>query len=211
MSSGGGDRDRGEGSTSRSLLACAKGADPAAWERLVLLYSPLVASWCRRWGVAEQDIVDLLQEVFISVSNGLKQFRKETASDTFRGWLLTIARNKVRDYARRIDRQPTGAGGTEAWMRLNQIPETGSLPADVDAPEGDALDDPAFNLVLHQALESIRNEFQERTWKAFWGVVVDGRSAADVGADLNMAPGTVRVAKSRVLLRLRHELGNVTD
>jgi hypothetical protein len=32
---------------------------------------------------------------------------------------------------------------------------------------------------------------------------------ADVAADLEMKPGTVRVAKSRVLLRLRHELGDV--
>lgn len=205
------DRDDREGSTSRSLLACAKGDDPAAWERLVLLYAPLVASWCRRWGVAEQDIVDLLQDVFISVSKSLQRFRKEAPSDTFRGWLLTIARNKVRDYARRSDREPTAAGGTEAWLRLNQVPETGTVSPDHDAAEGDALDDPAFNLVLHQALESIRSEFHERTWQAFWGVVVDGRSAADVGSDLNMAPGTVRVAKSRVLLRLRRELGNVTD
>ena len=36
------------GSTSRSLLNEARLADAAAWERLVTLYAPLVASWCRR-------------------------------------------------------------------------------------------------------------------------------------------------------------------
>jgi len=41
--------------------------------------------------------------------------------------------------------------------------------------------------------------------------VVEGRAAADVGADLDMRPGTVRVSKSRVLLRLRKELGDVGD
>jgi RNA polymerase sigma-70 factor (ECF subfamily) len=61
---------------------------------------------------------------------------------------------------------------------------------------------------LRTALESIRGEFHERTWQAFWGVAVEGRTAADVAADLNMQPGTVRVAKSRVLLRLRRELGD---
>jgi RNA polymerase sigma-70 factor (ECF subfamily) len=64
---------------------------------------------------------------------------------------------------------------------------------------------------LIRALESIRGEFHENTWRAFWGVVVEGRAAADVGADLDMRPGTVRVSKSRVLLRLRKELGDLAE
>jgi RNA polymerase sigma-70 factor (ECF subfamily) len=71
--------------------------------------------------------------------------------------------------------------------------------------------DTGFNLVLLRALEQIRGEFQERTWRAFWGVVVEGRAAADVAADLGMTPGAVRVSKSRVLLRLRRELGDSMD
>ena len=94
------DADRNGGSTSRSLLADVRRAVPAAWERLVRLYAPLVASWCRRWGVAEQDLVDVLQEVFLSVSGHLDRFRKERPADTFRGWLFTITRNKVRDHYR---------------------------------------------------------------------------------------------------------------
>ena len=65
--------------------------------------------------------------------------------------------------------------------------------------------------LLRKALESIRGEFHERTWQAFWGVVVEGRTAADVAADLDMKPGAVRVAKSRVLLRLRRELGDLPE
>src|SRR5262245_45393894 len=109
-------------STSRSLLADARLADAAAWERLVSLYAPLVASWCRKWGVAPQDIVDVLQEVFSAVSRHLERFRKERPSDTFRGWLSTIARNKTRDYFRRQAREPLGAGGTEASRRIEQLP-----------------------------------------------------------------------------------------
>lgn len=200
------DPARKNGSTSRSLLDEARHADPAAWERLVKLYAPLVATWCRGWGVAEQDMLDVLQEVFSSVSSHLGRFRKDRPSDTFRGWLLTIARNKARDHFRRAAHQPAGAGGTDAFVRLHQIldPEAGMPPAD---PEEDA----GFNLVLLRALEQIRGEFHERTWQAFWGVVVEGRTAADVAADLAMTPGAVRVSKSRVLLRLRRELGDGVD
>ena len=42
-------------------------------------------------------------------------------------------------------------------------------------------------------------------------VVVDGRETVDVAKDLGMLPGTVRVAKSRVLKRLRLELGDSID
>ena len=91
-------------------------------------------------------------------------------------------------------------------MRLQQVLDPHS------ADEGTGIGDEAiFHGILGQALEAIRAEFQERTWRAFWGMVVEGRSAADVGADLEMRPGTVRVAKSRVLLRLRRELGDVGE
>jgi RNA polymerase sigma-70 factor (ECF subfamily) len=51
----------------------------------------------------------------------------------------------------------------------------------------------------------IRSEFEERTWRAFWGVAVDDRPAAEVAAELGMSPGAVYIAKSRVLRRLREE------
>ena len=200
----GGERLRAGGSTSRSLLADAQLAVPAAWERVVRLYAPLVAYWCRKWGVAEQDIGDVLQEVFSAVAGHLDRFRKERLGDTFRGWLSTIARNKVRDHFRARAGEPAAAGGTEATRQLQQIPNP---TADDELPE--VADHVLVDNLLRKALESIRGEFHERTWQAFLGTVVEGRAAADVAADLDMKPGAVRVAKSRVLLRLRRELGDL--
>jgi RNA polymerase sigma-70 factor (ECF subfamily) len=199
------DHVRRAGSTSRSLLANAKQDDPLAWERIVRLYAPLVASWCRRWGVAEQDLGDLLQDVFAAVASHLDRFRKTEPGDTFRGWLSTIARNKVRDYFRRRAEGPTATGGTEAALHIQQVPDPIAIG---DIPE--CSDDLLYNELLLKALESIRSEFHERTWKAFWRVVVEGRTAVDAGAELDMKPGAVRVAKSRILMRLRRELGDAT-
>jgi RNA polymerase sigma-70 factor (ECF subfamily) len=197
---------RSGGSTSRSLLADARLADPAAWERLVRLYAPLVASWCRKWGVAEQDIADLLQDVFSAVAGHLARFRSERPSDTFRGWLSTITRNKVRDHFRRRAVEPTAAGGPVASLQMQQVLDPHALEESSEVTDEAIWDD-----LLRKALESIRGEFHEQTWKAFWGVVVEGRATADVAADLNMKPGAVRVAKSRVLLRLRRELGDAAE
>ncbi len=192
------------GSTSHSLLSEARKDDPAAWTRLVGLYAPLVAAWCRRWRVADQDMVDILQEVFAAVARSLVRFHKHQSADTFRGWLWTISRNKVRDYYRRKAAEPAAAGGTEAALRLSQVPDPEAL---LDG--GDSADDPAFGEVLQRALTAIRGEFHAQTWQAFWRVVVDGRCTADVALELNMNPGAVRVCKSRVLSRLRRELGDL--
>lgn len=196
------------GSTSRSLLNEAKCADASAWERLVKLYTPLVASWCRRWRVSEQDIVDVLQDVFTAVASNLDRFRKDRPTDTFRGWLHVIARNKTIDYFNRRSHEQAGAGGTEASIRLQEIRDTSTqCVSETEAAGGEG--DFAFNEVLLHALESIKVEFHDRTWNAFWKVVVEGRSTSDVASELNMKPGTVRVSKSRVLFRLRQELGDL--
>jgi DNA-directed RNA polymerase specialized sigma subunit, sigma24 homolog len=128
---------------------------------------------------------------------------------------MTIARNKTLDHFQRKNREPAAIGGTEASMRLQEIrdPEANpdALESDVALLGVNSTDDLVFNDVLLRALESIRPEFHERTWQAFWKVVIDGRTAADVAADLAMKPGTVRVSKSRVLLRLRRELGDLGE
>lgn len=200
------DRPMNGGSTSRSMLDDARHSVPAAWERLVRLYAPLVASWLRRWGVAEQDIGDLLQEVFTAVARHLSRFHSERPGDTFRGWLSTIARNKMRDHFRRRAVEPVGTGGSTASRGLQQIPARPVVAPDEVAADAILLDE-----LLLRALDAIRGEFHEQTWRAFWGVVVEGRAAADVADDLGMKPGTVRVAKSRVLLRLRRELGDLPE
>src|SRR5207302_8427277 len=63
--------------------------------------------------------------------------------------------------------------------------------------------------LLRGALEQIRGQVHPQTWEAFWKVVVEGKTPEEVGEELGMRPGTVRVAKSRVLSRLRAQLGEL--
>ncbi len=189
-------------STHPSLLQRARGRDAVAWERVVALYGPLVLAWCRGAGLRDADAADVFQEVFQAVAAHLCGFRHTRPGGTFRGWLRTITRNKVRDHYRRLGREPAGAGGSEARRLLDEV-------AGTEPPEEAAAADPAETELLHRALAMIRGEFEPRTWAAFWQTAVEGRSVADVAADLGMTPGAVRVAKSRVLHRLRADLGDL--
>jgi RNA polymerase sigma-70 factor (ECF subfamily) len=188
--------------TSRSLLDRVRANESPAWDRLLTLYGPLVLSWCRHSDLQEPDAADVFQEVFQSVASHIGSFRKERAGDTFRGWLRTITRNKIHDHFRRLGREPGGAGGTDAQQRLLQMPDP------VVTNEESSIEERSL---FHRALELIRGEFAERTWLAFWGTAVEDGSPRDVGTNLGMSPGAVRVAKSRVLQRLREELGDLIE
>jgi len=201
--------------TSQSLILQVKENDPEAWERLVRLYSPLVFFWCRESGLPQADLHDVFQDVFHTLARNIKKFRP-IENGTFRGWLRTLTRNKLADHYRKLGREPKPAGGTEALRYLEQFPSTAppfstsSLNGSTQngAPEEEQV---IQHALLRQALENVRDHFAEQTWNAFWKVVIDGREASDVAKDLGMRPGTVRVAKSRVLKRLRLELGDCLD
>lgn len=190
--------------TSRSLLLRLKANDAEAWDRLVVLYAPLVYYWCRKMELPEQDAADVFQDVFQSVAVKISVFRKEQPGDTFRGWLRVITQNKIHDHYRRIGREPQAAGGTAANLRLSQFPEA-------DQVEQAGGEKQAYQQVVHRALEMIQRDFAPRTWQAFWRVVIDCQRPVDVAQELGMRPGTVRVAKSRVLQRLRQQLGELLD
>jgi RNA polymerase sigma-70 factor, ECF subfamily len=195
--------ERANTSTSRSLLARLQANDPGAWDRLIALYAPLVWHWCRAMNLPSQDGADVFQEVFKAVAAHIRHFHKDRPTDTFRGWLRTITKNKVHDHFRLLRRQPKAMGGTDAQMRWSQIPamDSGDEGAEANA---------SYHQLFQRALELIQTEFEERSWRAFWRVVVDGCSPKEVAEELAMSPGAVRVAKCRVLHRLRQELGDVT-
>ena len=192
-----------ERKTPLSLLERARGPvrDEAAWNRLVALYEPLVRFWCGRARVASADLDDLIQEVFAAVARDLSRFRNDRPGDTFRGWLRGLTRNQVLMYYRRNQGRPIAEGGSDAYQRLQAIPELTSDPA-----EGE---DVEVSRLYHQALEQVRGEFQDATWQAFWLSAIEGRQTSALVQELAMSAAAIRQAKSRVLRRIKAELGEL--
>jgi RNA polymerase sigma-70 factor, ECF subfamily len=206
---GSSDNQRSTGSaTSHSLILRLQDDDAPAWRELVHLYSPLILYWCRKQGAHERDCEDILQDVFRTVVNNIGRFRNDKPSSTFRGWLRTLTRSRLADFYRRRAAEPDASGGTDANVRLGQIAEQ---PRDSDDEEPDDGAPNEERQLFLRAIELIRDDFKPETWQAFWRTAVDGCSARDVADELSMRPGTVRVAKSRVLQRLRDRLGDVME
>jgi RNA polymerase sigma-70 factor (ECF subfamily) len=195
--------DSADGSSiSSSLLERVRARRPEAWERLVELCGPLVYRWCRLAGVLSDDAPDVVQEVFAAVAVKIGTFRRDRPGDSFRAWLAGITRHKIADHFRRRQDLPDAKGGTEAQQRLQQVPELVEPGSRSSSPGQDGL-------LPRRALELIRAEFENRTWEAFWRTAVDGRRPADVAEELGMSVMAVYKAKSRVLRRLRQELGDL--
>jgi RNA polymerase sigma-70 factor (ECF subfamily) len=186
--------------TSLTLVGRVKENDGDAWGRLVELYGPLVFSWGRRAGLSDDDAADVLQEVFAAVARSIGEFDPDVRG-RFRGWLWTITRNKVRDFYRQCADEPAQCGGDTALEQLAQLPEKWSD----DSSDATRLE---VRLLYHRAMELIQTDFEPQTWKAFWMSVVEEQATGDIAAQLGLSANGVRQAKSRVLRRLRAELGD---
>ena len=187
----------------RACWSGVKADDAEAWDRLVGLYAPLVYRWCRRWDLPEQEIADVFQDVFQAVATHI------AATSAGRGG-RHISRLAPDDHPEQGARTISGGSGASRAAPAGPRPSSGSHRLPDEHPDGDESDDgPADRSLFGSALDLIRGEFEERTWRAFWLTAVEGRTAVDVALELAMSPGAVRVAKSRVLRRLREELGDI--
>jgi RNA polymerase sigma-70 factor (ECF subfamily) len=184
--------------TSISLLERLRSPDPAeAWERFVELYTPLLLYWARKRGLQPQDAADLVQDVFTVLVQKLPEFTYDPGK-SFRNWLRTVLFNKWRDRWRSPSLPVRG--GEEALAEV-------AAPDDLDAFwEGEHR-----RHLLRRAMELMQAEFTPTTWKACWESAIEGRSAADVAAELGLTENAVYIAKSRVVRRLRQELRGLLD
>jgi len=202
------------GSTQTSLLARVKLNDRDAWFRFCELYTPLICFWCRgQLPAAEVD--DVVQEIFARLVTSIHRFHNDAPNHRFRSWLWTVARNVMIDY-RRADVRRAAADREAPLQRASareSMRHSANAPHNLDLPVDDEDVVPAeqVNGLFFRMLEQIRLNYDERTWRAFWRVVVDEQPTADIARELGMSQNYVRQIKARLLRRLREEFGELLD
>lgn len=195
-------------SLSSSLLVRVQEMQPEGWARLVEIFSPIVYRWSRQSGLSAADSADVVQDVFVAVARNIPNFERHREKASFRSWLATITRNRVRDSFRKKRHLPDGVGGTEALKMLQNIPDQEfglDSPSDAELENSISLASLDQRLPL-RVLDIVKQECDPRTWQAFWETTVMGDSAADVAARLEIGIASVYQAKSRILRRLRNRL-----
>ena len=185
------------------LLRIRDGQDKEAWRQFVEIYASLIYGFARKRGLQDADAADLMQDVLRSIASAVGRLDYDPRRGSFRSWLYTVTRNKLYSFLDGQRRHPRGSGDSGA----QQLLEEQAGPDDSAA----AWDQEYQRRLFGWAADHVRTEFQESTWQAFWQTAVEGRGPKDVARELNLSPGAVYVAKSRVIARLREKIQEVQD
>jgi RNA polymerase sigma factor (sigma-70 family) len=172
------------------LLASARG-DGVAFGVFYERHLPVVLAFVRRRTADPEAAADLTAEVFAAALVACSRYRPGEAPAL--GWLLGIARNKLREGARR------GRRGDAARRRLG-VAEIPFAEEDLAGVE---------ELVERGSMVLARlEELPEDQRLAVWGRVVDERDYDGLAHDLGCSEELVRQRVSRGLRRLRARLEN---
>ena len=85
---------------------------------------------------------------------------------------------------------------------LSEIPEEHSLPGDEPTSEVER------TRLLVRAIAQMRGEFTQRSWEIFERSVLDNVPTSVVAEQFSVTEASVRQIRSRILRRLRQQLGD---
>ena len=175
----------------------------AAWTEFVEIYEPMIRRIASKLGLREADSVDATQEVLLHLTKVVGQWSPTHAGgSTFRGWLYRVARNVMIRWMRGEDLNTLPTGNGKLQQLLAEIPDRG---------EGDVVDIEFRRQVFARVAARIQDQFHLQTWNAFWMSVVESRSIQQVASELGMSPGSIYVARSRVMNRIRQEANKICE
>lgn len=99
-------------------------------------------------------------------------------------------------------RHPKGSGDSDflRWIESKAV---------VDPEDSSLFDLEYQKIVFQRAADSIRHEFSESTWQAFWKTGVEALGVKDVAAQLKISAGAIYIARSRVLARLKERVNEM--
>ncbi len=172
--------------------------DASAWTEFVRLYAPLLHAYAMKSGIQDADAADLTQDTLRLVLRAAPEFVYEPTRGSFRGWLLTIARNQVRKFQVKNANRAVGTGDSQVQAML----------ADLPGPTEELWDREYQLHLFYWAAHRVKPEFRENSWQAFWQSVVHNQAIEDVAAHLKMTPGAIYIARSRITARIRQEIQN---
>jgi RNA polymerase sigma-70 factor (ECF subfamily) len=167
-----------------------------AWRQVVDRDRPLVVRFGLRAGLGPEDAEDAAQETLASFARAFREGRYDRDKGRLRSWLFGIARNQVlkaRDRLKDREVQLHASGSGTGPLDRIQAPD----------PSEELWDQEWRAAVLRQCMEEVRREVRPQTLRAFEKTALKDRPPEDVARELGTSVNAVRLAKCRVLARIR--------
>lgn len=180
--------------TSHSLLLRVKQQNDAeSWRGFADMYEKMIRRYLGGCGVSPNDVDDVVQEVLTFLSQHIAGFEHNGRPGAFRNWLRQVTANRLREFRRKHKRESVGKDLGEL---AEELADDNSGVSGVWQREHD-------RFVLEYLLTQVTDRFEPDSMSAFRKIMLEGKSSQAVAEELNMSPGAVRVAQSRVLKMLR--------
>lgn len=144
---------------------------------------------------------DLVQESFVEVQRGFKNFRGNTEEDLF-GWLHSILHNRLANAVR--NHRYTAKRTVDREQPLEATPREHLDPSDEPTPSDVALvrdEERRLNLALAQLDETDRTVIRLRSWERL--------SFQEIGERLDRSAEAARKLWGRAVRRLEHVLHEI--
>lgn len=178
--------------THATLLAkLAGGGEPSAWREFVERYGELIRGFAVRQNVKPADCEDIVQDVLLSLTRTLPNFRYDPSKGKFRSYLKTAVIHAMY-------RKSFQSRGEVPLEEIDEISRT--VDADPEVEENWEREWRQYH--LRMAMKTIGVEFNDTDRRAFQMYAVEGRSAAETAEALDLHVDQVYQAKSRIVRRL---------
>lgn len=185
--------------TSLSLLERVRRGDEAAWTEFSVQCGSMLRHWCRRWGMQDADVDDLIQETLLIVLGRVGEFRRR-GTGSFRSWIRTIAWRCWCDAVQRAERSMR----PEVLVRLRES----LLARQALEQEFDSL---LETQMLEHALTVVRQRVKGSTWDAFRLMALDNLTGEATAELTGLKLNAVHAARYRVQRLISKELRRQQD
>jgi RNA polymerase sigma factor (sigma-70 family) len=176
----------------------------------------LLSGAARQAGLEAHEAEDAVQETWVALARKMPEFQYEPGKDSFKGWLLQIARWKITDQFRkrkvglrnqpiREDAPNLETGGPDSESQAGALLMGG-------AQSFDAIWELEWQRhLLHTALHRVKRRVRPEQYAIYHLHVVEEHPAAEVRRALNVSMAQVYLAKHRVGAAVRKELQRLRE
>ncbi|MCG8408461.1 MAG: RNA polymerase sigma factor [Phycisphaerales bacterium] len=183
------------------IRSLGDGVEASSWREFFDRYAPAIYNVAIRSGVQPSDAEDIVQRVMMSIAKSISDFRCDKDRGKFRTWVKRITRNAIIDQYR----------SKRKSISLDDIPQKGTpeleCPSELErlwAEEWQLQD-------LEYCLNKVATRISSKRVLAFQKYVLEGFSAAETAAMLNLTIGNVYSVRFQVLKLIREEMQRLDD